>query len=72
MGTLSNLSAWTRPLPLASVRRLATRLFVLLVEWDRRGRERRHLRTLDDRALADLGLTRADILPEIEKRFWQS
>jgi uncharacterized protein YjiS (DUF1127 family) len=29
------------------------------------------LRALDDRALADLGLTRGDILREVEKHFWQ-
>jgi uncharacterized protein YjiS (DUF1127 family) len=29
------------------------------------------LRALDDRALVDLGLTRGDILREVEKHFWQ-
>jgi uncharacterized protein YjiS (DUF1127 family) len=42
-----------------------------LGEWHRRSREREQLRALDDRALADLGLTRADILREVDKRFWQ-
>ena len=42
-----------------------------LGEWHRRSRERGQLRALDDRALADLGLTRADILREVDKRFWQ-
>jgi uncharacterized protein YjiS (DUF1127 family) len=43
----------------------------MLLEWDRRLRQRRHLHELDDRALADLGLSRADIAREAEKRFWQ-
>ena len=42
-----------------------------LGEWHRRSCERGQLRALDDRALADLGLTRADILREVDKRFWQ-
>jgi uncharacterized protein YjiS (DUF1127 family) len=45
--------------------------FRALLEWDHRARERGQLRTLDDRALADLGLTRGDILREVEKHFWQ-
>jgi uncharacterized protein YjiS (DUF1127 family) len=50
---------------------LLRRCFGSLLEWDRRARERGQLRTLDDRALADLGLTRGDILREVEKHFWQ-
>ena len=42
-----------------------------LGEWHHRSRKRAQLRALDDRALADLGLTRTDILREVEKRFWQ-
>ena len=42
-----------------------------LLEWSRRSRERAQLRALDDRALADLGLIRADILREVDKHFWQ-
>lgn len=45
--------------------------FGSLVEWSRRSHERAQLRQLDDRALADLGLTRADILREVDKHFWQ-
>jgi uncharacterized protein YjiS (DUF1127 family) len=51
--------------------RLLAICFAALLEWDRRIRQRRHLRELDDRALADLGLARADIAREVEKRFWQ-
>jgi uncharacterized protein YjiS (DUF1127 family) len=45
--------------------------FGSLVEWNRRWRERAQLRALDDHALADLGLTRGDILREVDKHFWQ-
>ena len=45
--------------------------FRALLDWDRRARERGQLRSLDDRALADLGLTRADILRAAKKHFWQ-
>jgi uncharacterized protein YjiS (DUF1127 family) len=36
-----------------------------------RDRERRELLTLDDRTLADIGLTRCDVLAEAEKPFWK-
>jgi uncharacterized protein YjiS (DUF1127 family) len=36
-----------------------------------RDRERRELLSLDGRALADIGITRADALREAEKPFWR-
>ena len=36
-----------------------------------RDRERRELLSLDDRTLADIGLTRCDALAEAEKPFWK-
>jgi len=36
-----------------------------------RDRERRELLALDDRMLADIGLTRLDALAEAEKPFWK-
>jgi uncharacterized protein YjiS (DUF1127 family) len=45
-------------------------LFELLAEWQERTRQRRHLQTLDDRSLRDIGWSRADIELESRKRFW--
>ena len=39
--------------------------------WAERSRERAQLAELDDRALADIGLTRADVLRESSKPFWR-
>jgi len=40
--------------------------------WHERARQRRHLECLSDHMLRDIGLTRADVLAEATKRFWQS
>jgi uncharacterized protein YjiS (DUF1127 family) len=39
--------------------------------WRRRARERAELASLDDRALADIGLSRADAEFLINKPFWR-
>ena len=39
--------------------------------WRRRGRDRRTLAGLDDRALRDLGLDRADVETESTQSFWR-
>jgi uncharacterized protein YjiS (DUF1127 family) len=71
MATISPTRMHGRPLSAGFGVGLLGRCFGALLEWDRRARERGHLLTLDDRALADLGLTRGDILREVEKHFWQ-
>ena len=38
--------------------------------WMERGRQRQHLAELDDRLLADVGLTREQVEYEISKPFW--
>jgi len=43
----------------------------LLREWLARSRERRALLELDERTLKDIGLTRADIVVESRKSFWE-
>ena len=55
-------SAWRLWSPLISTLRL----------WRERSRSRRHLALLDDRALADIGLSRAEQRQESCKRFWQA
>ncbi len=43
----------------------------LLLQWQQRAGQRTHLGTLDDRLLKDIGLSRADIEPEVAKPFWR-
>jgi len=43
----------------------------LLSTWYRRARERRHLGTLDEHMLKDIGVTRADVEFEVQKHFWR-
>lgn len=41
-----------------------------ILTWVRIARQRRILATLDDRALADMGLTRQEALAEARRPFW--
>ena len=43
-----------------------------LALWRQRSRSRRHLAELDDRGLADIGLSRTGRRIECRKRFWQA
>lgn len=43
----------------------------VLCEWRRRSRDRPQLALLDDRILRDIGLSRGDVLAEINKPFWR-
>jgi uncharacterized protein YjiS (DUF1127 family) len=46
------------------------RLARTLLFWHERARQRRHLQSLSDHMLRDIGLTRADVLAEADKPFW--
>lgn len=46
------------------------RLWRMLRRWRQLARERGQLARLDDAALKDLGLSRADVLQEAERPFW--
>lgn len=50
---------------------LLGRAYRVLREWRRRTRSRAELLRLDDRALRDIGITRAEALYEIDKPFWR-
>ena len=52
-------------------RPLLARIIKLLQTYQRRSIQRRELRALDERALRDIGLTRADVQYECSKPFWQ-
>jgi len=62
----------------AEMKRLCLRLGVIgrlvatgFAIWAKRARSRRELAQLDEYALSDIGLTRADILREMSKPFWR-
>ena len=48
------------------------KLIATFVTWQNRDTQRRHLHKIDDRLLADMGITRADAEHESRKPFWQS
>ena len=52
---------------LRAIQRAAQRVLT----WNERARQRRQLECLSDHMLRDIGLTRADVLAEATKRFWQ-
>jgi uncharacterized protein YjiS (DUF1127 family) len=47
-------------------------LKLLFIAWKERIRSRYELEQLDERDLADMGLTRSDTFNEIQKPFWQA
>ena len=68
----------TTGVPLTASRRsvpsqgLAARLVDRLLDWHDRERQRRHLSSLDDHILADVGLTHGDVEEEARKPFWRA
>lgn len=57
---------------LPTVRILLAGFVDLLIVWQERAIQRRHLAGLDERGLKDVALSRADIAPEIAKPFWRA
>jgi uncharacterized protein YjiS (DUF1127 family) len=55
----------------ADVRRPLSALMETLATWRMRARGRRQLMMLDDRSLADIGVSRADAEAEWRKHPWQ-
>jgi len=51
--------------------RVALKVAAAVTLWDLRRRTRKHLRTLDDRLLQDVGLTRAEAQAESAHPFWR-
>ena len=48
-----------------------TRLLDTVFSWQDRIRQRRHLASLDNRLLRDIGLSRVDVEQETTKPFWR-
>ena len=57
--------------PLVLFTATAMRLFSVLLAWNQRARQRRALSRLDDRLLADIGVSRAAAAHEAAKRPWE-
>jgi len=51
--------------------RVLERACDLLLTWQERSRQRHQLTLLNDDMLRDIGLSRADVLAEASKRFWE-
>ncbi|BAN45841.1 DUF1127 domain-containing protein [Metapseudomonas resinovorans] len=47
------------------------RLFATLAQWQRNARTRRQLAQLDDRALADVGISPSERAQELDTPFWR-
>lgn len=54
----------------AALARAVARGVEVMLEWHDRSVQRHHLMSLDDRALKDLGISRADAEGESRKPFW--
>ena len=55
----------------ALLARAAERLVVSVLAWHERAAQRRALMAMDDRALKDIGISRADVEMETRKPFWR-
>jgi uncharacterized protein YjiS (DUF1127 family) len=55
-----------------AARGMVLRLVDRLLDWQDRERQRRHLSSLDDHVLADVGLSHSDVEEEIRKPFWRA
>ncbi|MGO8921067.1 MAG: DUF1127 domain-containing protein [Stellaceae bacterium] len=66
-------SSWTfYPAPAPRQAEPRGGLIGVLRRWRRRARERKLLAALDDRMLADIGITGTDRARECEKPFWRA
>jgi uncharacterized protein YjiS (DUF1127 family) len=68
--TLAGTAGDSGPRRKAFAAPIVTPVADLFSTWLERVRERRQLHALDDRMLKDIGLTRADVEYEAQKRFW--
>jgi uncharacterized protein YjiS (DUF1127 family) len=54
-----------------AVRRAVAASVGLLLTWQQRAHERHTLAAMDEHMMRDLGLSRVDILVELDKPFWR-
>ena len=53
------------------VRRVVTDAVDLVLTWQARARSRRELASMDEHTLKDIGVTRLDVVMEVDKPFWR-
>ncbi len=53
-----------------SVRAYARLVWAQIKRWNQLAKERHQLAALGDAALKDIGLSRADVMQEVERPFW--
>ncbi|MCQ4319038.1 DUF1127 domain-containing protein [Stutzerimonas stutzeri] len=63
--------ALSRPVPLRQPGDALAKLLRLLHLWRQRSDTRRQLATLDDRLLADIGISNSERIAELDKPFWR-
>ncbi len=56
---------------IAHLARLPLAILGILLVWQERNQQRRHLAALDDRLLRDMGMSRADAAREAAIPFWR-
>ena len=72
IGTMTSATApASRASTLGRFTRLLGRFIEILMLWQERAEARHRLSEMDDYLLKDIGLSRADVQRETEKRFWQ-
>ncbi len=57
---------------IARLARLPLAILETLLVWQERDQQRRHLASLDDRLLSDMGISRADAAREAAVPFWRA
>jgi uncharacterized protein YjiS (DUF1127 family) len=77
MHTIARAERLSDRTPAPAERRSATSrsrtasLLRYILTWAERARQRRALQSLDEWVLKDIGLSRADVMHEYDKPFWQ-
>ncbi len=56
---------------IARLARLPLAILGILLVWQERGQQRRHVAALDDRLLRDMGISRAEAAREAAVPFWR-
>ena len=69
--TLRTFLLRSQAIAVPSPMQMTTAVVVCLLQWQETWRQRKHLAALDEAALKDIGLTRADVAAELKKPVWR-